>query len=421
MNLYHDGAIHPHEGQWRAWQSLKRFILMLAGTQGGKTSFLPWWLAREIMNCGAGDYLAITTSYDLFKLKFLPEMRNVFEHTLKIGRWWAGDRIIEICDPDGNFLAKHANDQMWGRVILRSVQGKGALESATAKAAIFDEAGQDEATLEDWEAIIRRLSLAQGRCLIGTTLYNLGWLKSELYDPWVRGEADDVEVIQFASVLNPSFPVEEFERVQERMQDWRFQMFYLGQFAMPPSMIYGCVTLDHWIDDFDIPYNWPIVVGVDPSGGHCATLWLAQNPETAEWFAYREGLDYGETTREHVERAQRMILKSSSPEFVGGGPSESQERRDWADNGIFLAKPSIMNVDPGIDRAVGLFKRNKLKLFKSLRMLRDEIGSYRRKTDEQGKILAEIEDKRKYHLLDCLRAAAVHIQSPPGEVQVGPL
>ena len=54
-------------------------------------------------------------------------------------------------------------------------------------------------------------------------------------------------------------------------------------------------------------------------------------------------------------------------------------------------------------------------------MLRDEIGSYRRKTDEQGKVLAEIEDKRKYHLLDCMRAAAVHIASPAGEVEVGPL
>ena len=80
-----------------------------------------------------------------------------------------------------------------------------------------------------------------------------------------------------------------------------------------------------------------------------------------------------------------------------------------------------MAVDPGIDRAVSLFKRNRLYLFKSLRMLRDEVGSYRRKTDEQGKVLAQIEDKRKYHLLDCLRAAATKIESPTGEVQVGPL
>lgn len=26
---------HFHPGQWRAWQSTKRFVLVLAGTQGG--------------------------------------------------------------------------------------------------------------------------------------------------------------------------------------------------------------------------------------------------------------------------------------------------------------------------------------------------------------------------------------------------
>jgi hypothetical protein len=137
--------------------------------------------------------------------------------------------------------------------------------------------------------------------------------------------------------------------------------------------------------------------------------------------AFRETLDYGKTTREHVQKAQGLVLKGQQAEFVGGGPPETQERRDWGDHGLFLSKPAIMGVDPGIDRAVGLFKRNRLQLFKSLRMLRDEVGSYRRKTDEQGKVLAEIEDKPKYHLLDCLRAAAVHIESPAGEVEVGPL
>ncbi len=74
-----------HRGQWRAWDSDKRFVFVLAGTQGGKTSFGPWWLQREIYGdetrpgMGPGDYLAVTESFDLFKLKLLPEMRNCFE------------------------------------------------------------------------------------------------------------------------------------------------------------------------------------------------------------------------------------------------------------------------------------------------------------------------------------------------------
>ena len=46
-----------HPGQSEAWASLKRFILVLAGAQSGKTSFGPLWMRREIQARGPGDYL----------------------------------------------------------------------------------------------------------------------------------------------------------------------------------------------------------------------------------------------------------------------------------------------------------------------------------------------------------------------------
>src|SRR5262245_59920458 len=85
-----------HPGQTEAWDSTARFVFIIAGSQSGKTSWGPWWLWREIMNRGSGDYLAVTATFDLFKLKMLPEMRNVFEHTLRIAHYWSGDKILEI-------------------------------------------------------------------------------------------------------------------------------------------------------------------------------------------------------------------------------------------------------------------------------------------------------------------------------------
>jgi hypothetical protein len=82
------------------------------------------------------------------------------------------------------------------------------------------------------------LSLFQGRVCAATTLYNLGWIKSEIYDAWVRGDKD-IDVIQFSSVQNPAFPKQEFERARSKMQDWRFDMFYRGQFAKPAGLIYS--------------------------------------------------------------------------------------------------------------------------------------------------------------------------------------
>lgn len=182
-----------HPGQVKAWQSKKRFIFVLAGTQSGKTTFGPWWLWKEIKECGGGDYLAVSPTYDLFKLKLLPEMLGVFVNILKIGRYYPSERIIEIADPrTGKFSAKLASDKMYARIILRSAEagskkggaGVGGLESATAKAAWLDECGMDTFSLQAWEAVLRRLSLSEGKILGSTTIYNNGWLKREIYDRW---------------------------------------------------------------------------------------------------------------------------------------------------------------------------------------------------------------------------------------------
>ncbi len=53
--------VNMHRGQTRAMKSKARFVVVCAGTQGGKTCFEPDWLRREIKRCEPGDYLVITT------------------------------------------------------------------------------------------------------------------------------------------------------------------------------------------------------------------------------------------------------------------------------------------------------------------------------------------------------------------------
>jgi hypothetical protein len=409
-----------HKGQARAWQSTRRFVFILAGTQSGKTSWLPWVLHKLINQTvtpdGDNDYIATTASYDLFKLKFLPEMRNVFEHLLGIGRYWSGERVIELKDPNKGFWAKRVDDPMYGRIILRSASSPSGLESATAKAAILDEAGQDEYTLETWEAILRRLSLHQGRVYAATTLYNLGWIKSEIYDVWKNGDPD-IDVIQFASIQNPAFPLQEFERVRSKMQDWRFAMFYLGQFAKPAGLIYSAFADNMLVDPFAIPDDWERVTGVDFGGANTATLYLAQDPDSEKWYVYKETLEGDKSSAEHVESTERKADHT----FVGGAGSETQYRMDWEAAGLPVLEPPIKEVENGIDKVTELIKTDKLRVFRTLSGLRDELGSYRRKLDERGEPTEEIMDKRKYHRLDALRYAATYINQPLGEVVSMPL
>jgi hypothetical protein len=65
--------------QLRAWESTKRFVVVLAGTQAGKTAFGPAWLLGEIQRRGPGDYMIVTPTFPLLELKALPTFRKLFE------------------------------------------------------------------------------------------------------------------------------------------------------------------------------------------------------------------------------------------------------------------------------------------------------------------------------------------------------
>lgn len=420
-NLYTidaDGVLtlSPHIGQAKVLTMplSVRFILMLAGSQGGKTSLGPWWLNYEIERVGRGDYIAATTNFDLFKLKMLPETRRIFEDVLKIGRYWPGNRILEIRDPEtGRFLAKKADDEMWARIILRSAESPSGMESLSAKAAWLDEVGQDAWDVNIWEAILRRLSLAQGRVLGTTTVYNSGWTKSEWYDRWAAGDKQ-YAVVQFNSVDNPSFPEAEYERAKRTLPDYKFKMFYQGMFDRPPGLILGDFKETMVVDTFGkddqgneivgIPTDWKVVVGVDFGGANTSTIWLTQNPYDGCIYAYRETLEGDMPTSEHVQKAKDFagygIIRCV---FWGGAPGETQQRLDWGTEGIVVNEPVVSDVESGIAKMIEVIKLDKFRILRHLSGLRHEINTYKRKIDESGNTTNEIENKGRFHRIDGLR------------------
>jgi hypothetical protein len=390
-----NGQVHitPHAGQQAALDSRARFTFVIAGSGGGKTSLTPWWLYREIGQCGEGDYLAVTATFDLFKLRFLPEMRHVFCDTLNWGAFAAGDKVITSHDGKS-------------RIILRSAEAEGGLESAIAKAAVLDECGQDRFTLDAWDAVQRRLSLNQGRVLGATTPYSLGWLKTEVHDRWRAGD-QDYKVIQFESVANPAFPAQEFERRRRTMPAWRFNMFYRGQFERPESLIYSVydpTTCD--VEPFEIPKEWPRYVGLDFGANNMALVWVAEDVAKAAYYVYRESLEGGKTTAEHARQALELAVRERVIGWYGGAASEKQQRWDWGEQGVSIYEPMISDVEAGISRVYSLFKTRQLFVFKTCRRLRDELGTYQRVTDASGLVTEKIKDKERFHLLDALRYAA---------------
>ena len=425
MDAHGKVRLSLHYGQSLAWSSTRRILAIISGSQGGKTSFGPWWLWREIKRMGGGDYLAVTANYRLFSRKMLPELVEVFCKVLKVGRYW-GIGLLELTedlvpvDAGGRFWADRSVDPMWARIMLGAASSEGTLEAATAKAAWLDEAGQDGFGIGAWEAVMRRLSIAQGRVLITTTPYNLGWLKTEVYDRYVHGDSL-YDVINFPSTMNPLFPQEELERARRTLPAWKFNMFYLGKFDLPAGLIFGDFDWDNqYIEPFPIPDHWERVIGTDFGGVNQAFVYGAIDPSTDRVYIYKESLEGGKTTREHAEGVLAALTytgkddEGNDKEFRrryrcwGGAGSEGQSRRDFAAAGFHIIQPHIGEVEAGLDRVIERIKQGKLFLFKGrVPYLVDQMRTYSRKTDEAGNPTDEIKDKASYHMVDSLRYLCV--------------
>lgn len=383
--------LNYHPGQVRADDSKARFVVMLAGTQGGKTCYGPHWLYDEIKEKGVGDYLAITATFPLLKLKMLPEFLYVFDTLLGLGTFKESDKVFIFHDGQT-------------RVIFGSATNPESIESATAKAAWLDEAGQKQFKREAWEAIQRRLSIHQGRALFTTTLYGLGWLKTEIYDRWVAGDKD-IEVIQFESTVNPAFPKEEYERARSLLPRWKFNLFYKAQYDKPAGLIYDAFdTAACKIPRFPLPKEWPRFVGHDFGGANPAAMFYAQDPAIGYFYAYHEYLPGpGRSTAEHVEEFKKITAGTNVLKRAGGSHQEEEIREAYRAHGWPIQEPKVKGVEAQIDRVYALHKLHKLFVFSDLYAYLDEKLSYSRKLDENYNPTEEIEDKERYHLMDSER------------------
>jgi len=418
-----------HPGQKQVWDSKKRFIFAMAGTRSGKTSQAPWWLYREIMRTytsgGMNDYLTVSPTVDLFNNAFLPAMIEVFCEILDIGHYWAAPRVLELkcLDPNdsryGDFYEGpngRSSGLMWARIILRSSQSKGSLESMTAKAAVLDECGMDGFSLEDWEAVQRRVSIGSARILGTTTPYDLGWLYSTVYSAWLQGDPD-IDVIHFPSYYNPAFDMAEYERAKRTMPAWRFSLFYDGKFQAPAGLIYRDFDFSTMVvrEEFPIPKEWEHVVGIDFGGANTATVWLALNPSDGRWYLYHTTHMGHMPTSEHVAIAKAQAEGIDKLTVVGGAKSEGQQRDDWWHEGFYVEEPPVSDLEAGIARVISLIKKDRLRIFNSCQGILNEIKTYRRKMDSQNEPTEQIINKAGYHEGDALRYACSWIEAdPPG-------
>lgn len=397
-----------HKYQKKAMAAKERFILLLGGTQSGKTSFGPIWLHREICLRGAGDYIAVAPTYPLMQKKMLPEFLRLFQDTLKLGEYRKTDKVF-IVSEQGEIALFGKPQEVETKIHFAHAQDPDSLESATAKGSWLDECGQKKFRLDSFEAIMRRQSLYMGRVLMTTTPYYLGWLKTKFWDVWERGDGqkESVRVIRFPSIANPAFPIAEYERARASLPLWKFNMFYNALFTRPAGLIYDAFSIDkHVVRRFAIPDNWERFLGLDFGAVNTVGTFWAKDPNADRYYCYRQYKGSGRTAAEH--KAALLKDEPFSPLAFGGAKSENQWRDEFGATGLPVNLPEVSEVEIGINRVYGGFKKNQLFIFDDIIDLLDELGSYSRELDDEGQPTEKIENKSIYHFLDSLRYIGSH-------------
>lgn len=413
-----------HPGQQRAFWSDKRFILVLAGLQSGKTSMGALWLWSEMQRKGPGDYLVAAPTFVLMEMKLVPEFKRFFVRELGAGHYQGSPVRVFTLNEHGEMLLWGKKQDEGTRVIFGFGADPDSLESATAKAAWLDEAGQKKFKRESWVAIQGRLSLHRGRVFITTTPYTLGWLKDELFDPWKEagGNHPDIDVVNFRSIDNPMFSRDEYVRMRGILPAWMFAMRYDGLFQRPAGMIYGCWSDDeNEIPDFAIPKQWDRFLGLDFGGVNTAGIFLAEEQDdrgqpTGRYFEYREYHAGGRTAEQHREAL--MVGEPRIPRTFGGSKSEGQWRHEFARVGLPIEEPPVSDVEVGITRVYGLIKERRLLTFRSLKGILDQTKTYSRVLDDRGEPTEAIEDKETFHFLDARRYVVSGITGPEPRIWV---
>lgn len=189
---------------------------------------------------GPLDSLVAAPTFQILDKGARPEIESFFGRLLEMGS--GTDRAFAFSEDGHRRLWPGRPIERRVRIVYGHADNPESLAAMRAGCAWLDEAGQNRFRLDSYREVQTRVSMDKGPILLTTTAYNLGWLKQEVYDPWVESNQDhpEIDVINFRSIDNPAFPPDEYARMARLLPLWLFLMRYDGKFTRPSGLIYDC-------------------------------------------------------------------------------------------------------------------------------------------------------------------------------------
>jgi len=369
-----------HQGQFDILNSDARYLAAIAGSGGGKTALGALWLMNEIKKKPLGKYLLVTPTFKVLRSATLPAWRQTVEDTDLEGEYKVADS--EYVLPCG------------AKIFLRSAEDPRSMQGCVANAAWIDEGGL--CSKDAWTTVLQRVGYLRGRVLVTTTPYAHNWLFNDFYGRWKAGD-QNYFVRQFSSILNPTYPVEEYERAKATCSPHTFAMLYQGIFQRAAGLVYpelaNCVV--------DAPATMPqgrLVGGIDFGyNDPFAALAGVLDQDDCLWLTF-ERYERGKTLDQHFPHLPKDYsywADNSRPDSI----------KDLRRMGLYCkpCKKGSGSIERGINLVQSRIKSGRLKIIKgSCPSLLNESEMYRY-PDHEETTYGDIPVDEHSHCMDALR------------------
>lgn len=445
-----------HAGQKRLWESSSLDTVACAGTQGGKTKSEAPWLLREIQRSAplikalkSGKFIFAGPTLTLLKAQAIPHFKELFQEQEQLGRLIEGNQPVFRFSSAGLQKVLGFTDCPV-TVHFAYTKDSSNLESMTALAGVWDEAGQKENKQDSYEAYNRRLTVARsttlasvyntapgwwreryGNCaaldetfghrLWGTTPYEWNWFKNLVVDKAEKGQGG-FSFFNWPAWMNPLVSEAECRsKITNGMALWKWEMMYLGRFTRPAGAIYDTFDFDlDTCEPFLIPKDWTEYPGVDFGSVNMGSNAVAEDPATKDLYVVDEYLAGNKSFPDHAadikagSDAWKALQKRPHAFRPGAGGSHQEEgwREAFRNNGLAIDEPPVGDVEVGIGCVYGELKTRRLKVFRSCVKTIEQFQLYSREIGTDGEPTEIISNKASYHLLDDLRYIVSKLRPP---------
>jgi len=389
-----------HSGQAEAISSKKRFVIVLAGLQGGKTFCGCVWTQLEIQKNQDKNHLICALSKDQLDSVVITKFLEMFPAYKPFYK--AGERTIYL--PTG------------GKVFFKSLEDPKYVEGITAHSAWIDEA--DLITYPAYLVVRGRVNATMGRMLLTSSIADNSWLAE-----YVTKLSDDrYDIVSWQSRENPAFSGEEWEALKEELDPSIFRRRYEAKLDFAKGLVYSNFDVKSKVID-EIPPTEVIdkaFIGADWGFNDPTAIVIILVSSMRRAYVWKEF---------YVEGAQidvvvaifKKFLKDIKEKFNLGAtifadPSNKQFLQSVMGMLHHDILPGERDIFNGTAAVRNLIFQGRFFIFRGCENTLKEIRTYRFK-EKHWERLEEPED-RNNHLLDAIRY--VLASYPLGAIKYNP-